>query len=59
MIKVEKEKLLEEIKRNYCETPWGERVRSGQFVKAYRFKNGFSDIPCQVQLRLCVDGELE
>lgn len=28
-------------------------------MKAYRFRNGFSDIPCQVQIRLCADGELE
>jgi hypothetical protein len=34
-------------------------VQAGQFVKAYRFKNGFTDIPCKVQLRLCVNGELE
>ena len=45
--------------KKYCTAPWWEKVKSGQFVKAYRFRNGFSDIPCQVQLRLCVDGELE
>lgn len=45
--------------KRFCETPRGERVRSGHFVKAYRFRNGFSDIPCQVQLRLCVEGNLE
>lgn len=28
-------------------------------MKAYRFKNGFSDIPCQVQIRVCADGSLE
>lgn len=44
---------------HYCTTPWGEKVKSGQFTKSYRFKNGFVDIPCQVQLRVCVDGELE
>ena len=42
-----------------CKTPWWETVQPGQFVKAYRFQNGFYDIPCQVQLRLCVDGDLE
>ena len=42
-----------------CTTPWWEKVQPGQFVKAYRFQNGFYDIPCQVQLRLCVDGNLE
>ncbi len=45
--------------RKYCQAPRGEKVQAGQFVKAYRFKNGFTDIPCKVQLRLCVDGELE
>lgn len=45
--------------RSYCQTPRGEKVNPGQFVKAYRHQNGFTDIPCKVQLRLCVDGELE
>lgn len=45
--------------KKYCTSPWWEKVRSGQFIKAYRFRNGFTDIPCQVQLRLCVEGELE
>ena len=42
-----------------CKTPWWEKVQPGQFVKAYRFQNGFTDIPCQVQLRTCVDWKLE
>lgn len=42
-----------------CLTPWWEKVKAGQFVKAYRFKNGFTDIPCQVQIRICADGDLE
>ena len=42
-----------------CKTPWGEKVQPGHFVKAYRFKNGFTDIPCQAQIRTCVDGKLE
>lgn len=45
--------------RQRCETPRGEQVQAGHFVKAYRFQNGFIDIPCQVQIRLCVDGQLE
>lgn len=45
--------------RKFCTAPWGEKVQAGHFVKAYRFQNGFTDIPCKVQLRLCVDGELE
>ena len=43
----------------FCKTPWWEKVQPGQFVRAYRFQNGFIDIPCQVQLRTCVDGKLE
>lgn len=42
-----------------CMSPRGEKVKAGQFVKAYRFKNGFTDIPCQVQIRVCADGDLE
>lgn len=45
--------------KNACLTPRGEKVRQGQFVKAYRFQNGFTDLTCQAQIRLCADGELE
>jgi len=45
--------------RKYCVAPWGEKVQQWQFVKAYRYQNWFYDIPCQVQIRLCVDWELE
>ena len=44
---------------NVCKTPWWEKVQPGQFVKAYRFQNGFVDIPCQSQIRTCVDWKLE
>ena len=62
-----KDKYLEEaddlpLQQNppkFCISPWGEKVKAGQFTKAYRFKNGFTDVPCKVQLRLCVDGKLE
>lgn len=49
----------EQHPRQFCQTPRGEKVKQWQFTKAYRFQNGFTDIPCKVQLRLCVDGELE
>ena len=42
-----------------CQTPWGENVRNGQFVKAYRFDKGFSNLPCEVELRYCVQTNLE
>lgn len=45
--------------QSFCVAPWWERVEAGQFTKAYRFQNGFTDIPCKVQLRLCVNGKLE
>lgn len=50
---------LQQNPRKFCEAPRWEKVQAGHFVKAYRFQNGFTDIPCKVQLRLCVDGELE
>jgi hypothetical protein len=34
-------------------------VKHGQFVKAYRHRNGFNDAPCEVQLRTCILGTLE
>jgi len=42
-----------------CVAPRGEKVKHGQFVKAYRHKNGFNDYPCEVQIRLCTNGTLE
>jgi hypothetical protein len=42
-----------------CTAPRGETVRNGQFVKAYRFDRWFSNMPCEVQLRYCVQTNLE
>jgi hypothetical protein len=42
-----------------CITPRWEEVRNGQFVKAYRFDRWFSNMPCEVQLRYCVQTNLE
>jgi hypothetical protein len=52
---------IEQTQRSYpdCKTPRGELVKHGQFVKAYKHKNGFNDAPCEVQLRTCVVGTLE
>jgi hypothetical protein len=54
-------KEVEQTSRPYpdCVAPWGEAVKHGQFVKAYKHKNGFSDAPCEVQLRTCTVGKLE
>lgn len=42
-----------------CQTPWGEEVRNGQFVKAYKVDKWFSNLPCEVELRYCVQTVLE
>ena len=46
-------------KGHSCRTPRGEKVDNKKFVKAYKHKNGFSDLPCEVQIRMCLNGELE
>lgn len=52
---------VDQTEREYpdCKTPRWETVKHGQFIKAYKHKNGFNDAPCQVQLRTCVVGQLE
>ena len=42
-----------------CATPRWEEVRNGQFVKAYRSDKGFSNMPCEVELRYCVQTRLD
>lgn len=42
-----------------CITPRNTLVTHGQFVKAYKYNNGFSNIACEVELRYCVNGTLE
>jgi len=42
-----------------CNTPWWEQVRNGQFIKAYKAENGFSNMPCEVELRYCVQTVLD
>lgn len=42
-----------------CITPWWEKVDHGQFVKGYKFRYGFTNKPCEVQIRLCLDGNLK
>ncbi|MCK9467112.1 MAG: hypothetical protein M0P94_02180 [Candidatus Absconditabacterales bacterium] len=41
-----------------CVSPWGDSIQHGQFVKAYKTPIGFTDDLCQVELRLCLDGNL-
>ncbi len=42
-----------------CMTPWWEEVRNGQFVRAYKSNKWFSNLPCEVELRYCVQTVLE
>lgn len=42
-----------------CISPWGEAVKHNQFIKAYKTRDGFENSFCEVELRLCVDGNLE
>lgn len=41
-----------------CTTPWGEKVKDGQFIQAFKHANWFSDAPCETQFRLCSMWEL-
>jgi len=47
--------------KNYynCTTSWWEVVWHGQFIKAYESPLWFVDQKCQVELRLCLDGNLK
>lgn len=45
--------------RNNCKTPRGQTIEHGQFTKAYKSSRGFINLPCEVELRVCVDGNLK
>lgn len=42
-----------------CLTPRGQQINHGQFVKAYKAPRGFIDLPCDVEIRACVNGNLK
>lgn len=42
-----------------CTAPRGQKIKNGQFVKAYKTPRGFIDLPCDVQIRACVNGNLK
>lgn len=42
-----------------CTTPRGQKIKNGQFIKAYKAPRWFIDLPCDVQLRPCIDGTLK
>jgi len=43
----------------FCLAPRGQIIQHGQFVKAYKAPRGFIDMPCEVEIRACVDGNLK
>jgi len=42
-----------------CTTPRGQTIKHGQFIKAYKAPRGFIDLPCNVEIRACVNGNLK
>lgn len=42
-----------------CVTPWGEIIQNWQFIKAYKSSIWLIDMPCDVEIRLCVWGDLK
>lgn len=45
-------------KRN-CTTSRWQTIQHGQFTKAYKTPRGFINLPCEVEIRPCVNGELK
>jgi hypothetical protein len=41
--------------KQHCITPWWAPVTHGQFIKAYRFPEGYNSQPCESELRTCSD----
>lgn len=37
-----------------CKTPWWEQVKNWKFIKAYKSSVWLIDMPCDVEIRLCV-----
>ena len=51
----DEEPWIEQIERpnRGCTAPWGEKVKDGQVIQAFKHANWFSDAPCETQFRLC------
>ena len=49
--------ITKSITKN-CSTPRWQTIQHGQFTKAYKTSRGFINLPCEVELRACVNGEL-
>lgn len=54
-------KDISQVVVNYpdCKTPRWEKVKNWQFVKAYLNSKGNITSPCDVELRMCVNGKLK
>ncbi len=48
-----------EINKKNCTSPRWQTVIHGQFIKTYKAPRGFINLPCEVQIRACVDGILK
>ncbi len=48
-----------QINKKKCVTPRNQTIEHGQFIKAYKAPRGFIDLPCDVQIRACVNGTLK
>lgn len=47
------------LSNNICNTPWWEKLKDWQIVKAYKSSVGLIDLPCEVEIRLCVGWQLK
>lgn len=47
------------LSNTVCITPWWEKIKNWQFVKAYKSSIGLIDLPCEVELRMCVNWNLK
>ncbi len=51
--------IIWEKEKQTCLTPRGQKVNHGQFIKAYKRAKGFNNLKCEVELRICLDGQLK
>lgn len=42
-----------------CTAPRGQKIAHGQFIKAYKAPRWFIDLPCEVEIRACVNGKIK
>ncbi len=51
--------IIWEKEKQTCLTPRGQKVNHGQFIKAYKRAKWFNNFKCEVELRICLDGQLK